>query len=315
MEGIRQPITHVNLKLLQAFLIVAETGSFRDTAIRIHRSQSAVSAQIRQLEDQLGVTLFNRTTRRVELTPEGQELLASARRALREIEQGLRFIQEAADLRRGRVSLACSPTVAAGHMPRILSEFEREYPRISVSLREVSSPAMYECLRQREVDFGVGPVTDAPDLTSEVLLADAFFAVVPKTLMPAPLDTIPLAELARLPVLLLQSGTAMRRAIDAALERSGLAIQAKYESVHVETLAAMAEAGLGVAILPETALSRAPRQTTHVVRIVNPAINRPIGITRARGFALSPAANRLAELIRVLLGHRDAAAPSVILKN
>ena len=301
MSNPTSPLARVNLKLLQTFLLVAETESFRDASIRIHRSQSAVSAQIKQLEDQLGVTLFNRTTRRVELSAEGFELMASARRALNEIEQGLRFIQEAADLRRGRVALACSPTVAAGHMPRILSAFERDYPQINVSLRELSSPVMYECLRQHEVDFGVGPVTEEPDLTSETLLDDAFYALVPKVLMPKAPTTIPLAELAKLPMLLLHSGTAMRRAIDAALEKTGLAFETKYESVHVETLAAMAEAGLGAAILPETALSRNVRDSTHVLRIVKPTINRPIGITRARGYALSPAANRLAELIRLLL--------------
>ena len=301
MTDLASPLSRVNLKLLQTFLLVAETESFRDAAMRIHRSQSAVSAQIKQLEKQLGVTLFNRTTRRVELTAEGHELMASARRALNEIEQGLRFIQEAADLRRGRVEMACSPTVAAGFMPRILSAFERDYPQIKVSLREMSSPVMYECLRQHEVDFGVGPVTDDPSLTWETLLDDSFHALVPKNLMPKPPKTIALAELVKLPILLLQKGTAMRRTIDAELEKAGLSIQTKYESTHVETLAAMAEAGLGVAILPDSALSRNVRDSNRVLRIVKPVIHRPIGITRARGYALSPAANRLAELIRLLL--------------
>src|SRR3546814_6651447 len=96
-----RPIMNVNLKLLQVFLLVAEHCSFRSAAVAANRSKSAISTQIKQLEGQLGVALFHRTTRSVSLTAEGQELVDCVRRALYEVDAGLRKIAEYAELRRG----------------------------------------------------------------------------------------------------------------------------------------------------------------------------------------------------------------------
>ena len=121
-----QPIMKVNLKLLQVFLLVAEHASFRSAADQARRSQSSVSTQIKQLEGQLGVALFHRTTRSVRLTAEGEQLLGCVRRALHEVEAGLRKIEEAVDMRRGHVSIACSPTVASTRLPLVLAAFGKD---------------------------------------------------------------------------------------------------------------------------------------------------------------------------------------------
>lgn len=301
MNSISQPVTRVNLKLLQAFQIVAETGSFRDAANQIHRSQSAVSAQIKQLETQLGVTLFHRTTRSVKMTTEGQELLSSAKRAVQEIEQGLRRIQEVADLRRGRVSLACSPTAAASHLPKILSAFEQDYPQISIVVRELLSANLFECVRQREVDFGVGPVTTDSELVFDVILDDPLFALVPKALMPVTRTSISLDDLVMIPVLLQSSATVMRKILESAMQAKGLTFKTKYQCIQNQTLVAMAEAGLGAAILPRSALPAVASPSTRTLRITSPTMKRQIAIIQARGQTLSPAAARLAELIRMLI--------------
>jgi DNA-binding transcriptional LysR family regulator len=304
MNSPSQPITRVNLKLLQAFLIVAESGSFREAANQTNRSQSAVSAQIKQLEAQLGVILFNRTTRSVKMTTEGQELLSSAKRALHEIEQGLRRIHESADLRRGRVSLACSPTVAASHLPRILSAFEQDYPQISIDVREMPSASLFESVRKMEVDFGVGPVIADADLSFDIILDDPLFALVPKALMPEARTSISLQDLAMLPVLLLSTATAMRKLLESAMQANGLSFKTKYQCIQVQTMAAMAEAGLGAAILPHSTLPKADSLSTRRLRIVNPSMKRQIAIVQAHGQTLSPAAARLAELIRLLIDPR-----------
>uniref|UniRef100_UPI00035E69BE LysR family transcriptional regulator n=1 Tax=Herbaspirillum lusitanum TaxID=213312 RepID=UPI00035E69BE len=136
-------LANVNFKLLQTFLLVADQSSFRIAAEKSFRSPSAVSAQIRQLEAQLGVALFHRTTRNVRLTTEGEQLLDCAQRALMEVESGLRKIQESADIRRGRVSISCSPTIAETRLARVLAAFEKEYPGIEVSVRELTSMALF----------------------------------------------------------------------------------------------------------------------------------------------------------------------------
>ena len=108
----------INFKLLHIFIAIADNRSFRQASEKLNRSQSAVSMQIKQLEDQIGAALFHRTTRRVELTAEGSKLLTFARRALGEWENGLREIREAVDIQRGTLTFACIPTIAATILPR-----------------------------------------------------------------------------------------------------------------------------------------------------------------------------------------------------
>ena len=116
----------INYRLLHNFLQVAQAPSFRDASGKIHRSTSVVSAQIKQLEQQIGTRLFHRTTRSIALTPEGELLLQAARSGFREIESGLRQLQETLDLRVGRIAVASSPIMAATFLPPMLARFEAD---------------------------------------------------------------------------------------------------------------------------------------------------------------------------------------------
>ena len=205
-----QPIMKVNLKLLQVFLLVAEHESFRSAADQAHRSQSSVSTQIKQLEGQLGVALFHRTTRSVRLTSEGAQLLDCVRRALHEVEEGLRKIEEAVDMRRGHVSLGCSPTVAGSRLPIVLAAFRREYPDVKLFVRELTSADLFESLRKREVDFGIGPIVEEGDLSFRAILREDIYALVPRRLFHTRQSVITLSDLVRMPVLLLNPATALR---------------------------------------------------------------------------------------------------------
>jgi DNA-binding MarR family transcriptional regulator len=153
-------LAQVNLKLLHMFVAVAGNRSFRMAAEQLNRSQSAVSMQIKQLEEQVGVAIFHRTTRRVELTSEGERLLAHARRALEEWEDGLRQIRDVVDIQRGTLSIGCVPTVAATILPKALSAFRTAYPGINVNLREQATHDLLESIRRREIDFGIGPAVE-----------------------------------------------------------------------------------------------------------------------------------------------------------
>ena len=294
----------VNLKLLQAFLRVADYGSFREAAEDAHRSQSAMSAQIKALEAQLGIALFHRTTRRVRLTAEGQQLLEAARRAVHEIELGLQRIAEAVDLQSGRVAISCSPTIAATRLPAVLAMFERDYPRVRMLVQELTSAALFETVRRHEVDFGIGPVTCMPEFTFDSILTEELFALVPRSVLAAAgLDVrgpdIPLAELARTPILLLNAATALRTLVEEALEGLGIRLAPKYEFSQAQSLIAAAEAGLGSAILPRSVLPQRLPTAVRALRIVEPMMSRQIAIITLKGQSLPPAAARLAELLRL----------------
>ncbi len=310
MKPAATPLGNVNLKLLQAFLLVGEHSSFRTAAEMSFRSTSAVSAQIRQLEEQLGVPLFHRTTRSVRLTVEGEQLLDCARRALMEVESGLRKIQESADVRRGRVSLSCSPTVAATRLARVLAAFEKEHPGIEVFVRELTSEALFESIRKHEVDFGIGPVIETSEFHFDVLLEDPLYALVPKRFITTSKDTIGFSTLTNMPLLVLNAATALRGVLEETMRERHLTVETRYEFTQAQTLISMASAGLGAAILPRVVLPPVIDDNTYVLRIVNPTMVRQVALITLRGQSLSPASARLAQLMGQLIANPDEAPPA-----
>lgn len=295
-------LPQVNLKLLQAFLLVAEHSSFRVAAEKSFRSASAVSAQIRQLEDQLGVSLFHRTTRSVRLTNEGLQLLDCAERALRELDGGLRSLREAVELRRGRVSLSCSPTIAETRLARALAVFEQDYPGIEIRVRELTSQALFESVRKRDVDFGIGPENEAGEFAFETLLRDPLYALVPRKFLSTRKNTIAFDTLAGMPLLLLNHATALRQTVESAMKERGMKLDTRYEFAQAATLISMARSGLGVAILPGIAVPTHNDGATYRLRIVSPSLGRNLGIITTRDQALSPASRRLVEIVRQEIG-------------
>ena len=290
----------INFKLLGTFLSVAENASFSKAAEQNFLSLPAVSMQIKQLEEQLGVSLFQRTTRRTELTAEGEQLMISARKAMAEIDSGLARIQQAADVQQGRLSFACVPTVSASRLPLILTTFAKKYPGITVHVRELANKDLLEAVRRREVDFGIGPMPEKKgELEFKPIFVDEYCALLPRGYSDGGRNVISLRELSKMPLLKLSSSTAFREHVDEALRDNGLPSETNYEFMHVNTLIAMAEAGLGVALLPRISI---PAKTAlKVVRVSSPVLSRTISVITIRGHSLSPAAARLVELCDQLI--------------
>lgn len=288
--------SQINYRLLQNFLQVAQSASFRDASGKIHRSTSVVSAQIKQLEQQIGARLFHRTTRSVSLTPEGTLLLQAARNGFREIESGLRQLQETLDLRVGRIAVASSPIMAATFLPPLLAEFEAHYPTIRILVRELTPAEIAHSLQQGDADFGLGPQPESPAFAFKPLLQDDIVALVPKKFKPSQPDTISLRELSRLPTLQLSQATALRSVLQQAARKHGIELTPKYECTQAQTLIAMAHEELGAAILPASIIPARPDKRVKALRIVQPALKRPVGLITWPQRSLSPAAARLAEL-------------------
>ena len=292
----------INFKVLSTFLAVAEHTSFRKAADRLSLSLPAVSMQIKQLEERLGVALFQRTTRKVELTAQGEQLMISTRKAMAELDAGLSRIQQAADAQQGHLSLACIPTVAGTRLPALLIEFANRYPGVTVQVRELAQPELVEAVRRREVDFGIGLRPDrAGEFDCQPLFDDPFVAVLPESHPAASKTTITLRELAKLKLLAL--GTSQfRRHLQEALKSEGLTLDTTYEFTHISTMVAMIEAGLGVGVLPEVAVPE--RSSLKTVRVVRPAMMRTVTVLKIRGHTFSPAAARFVEICGLLKPQR-----------
>lgn len=300
---------NVNLKLMHTFLLVAEHSSFCRAAEVSNRSQSAISMQIRQLELQLGVSLFHRTTRRVQLTREGELLLVCARRAVAELQTGLRQIKDAVDIQRGRLTLACAPTLAATRLPEILAAFQNSYPGVTAHVRELASAEMFDCIRRQDVDFGIGPRSpNAVEFQFQPVLLDEIYALIPTTLDNGHRGTISFLELSHVPTLVLTGSSAIHRMLEKAQKATGVTLNIKYEVLQVQTQIAMAAAGLGVAILPRIAIPAKPDPRLRAVPIVDPPLVRELCVVTLRGQLLSPVATRFVEMLQRLIGRSEAPA-------
>jgi DNA-binding transcriptional LysR family regulator len=299
---------NVNLKLMHIYLLVAEHSSFCRAAEISNRSQSAVSMQIRQLESQLGVALFHRTTRRVQLTREGELLLACARRAVAELQTGLRQIKEAIDIQRGRLTLACAPTLAVSRLPQILTAFQDRYPGITVCVRELACSEILGAIRRQEADLGLGPRSpNAADVRFQPFLLDEIYALIPANIDSGARSSISLQELSQMPAVMLAGTSALHGMLDKAQKAAGVALNIKYEVQQVQTQIAMANAGLGAAIVPRIAIPAKLDPRLRAVPIVDPPLVRELCIVTLHGQLLSPVAERFVEMLHQPIAQSDAA--------
>ncbi len=298
-----------NLKAIQVFVVVAETCSFRKAAEILNRSQSAVSTQIKLLEDQIGVSLFHRTTRRVQLTSEGETLLGHAQRAVASLDLGLRQIREAANIQHGQIVMGCVPSVAATVLPGVLAEFGAKRSGIRLDLRELASAELMDAIGSQEVYFGIGPkVEGLSDFEFAPIADEPIYALIPRAHWLKGADAITLAQLVQMPVILASSSAALRAEINAELDAQDLEIVNSFEVIQVQTMLAFAQAGLGTAILPRIMIPDPLDANLQALPIVEPELKRTICLITLKGNSLSPAALELTKLIvaRFRGGHRFA---------
>lgn len=299
----------VNLKLLNAFLLIGEHGSFRRAAELSGRSQSALSLQVRELEGQLGASLFHRTTRSVSLTREGQALLPHARRAIAEMEAGLRQVRVAASMQGGWLALGCPPHIAERALPALLVAFHAAHPGITLRIREMPQAEVLEGIRRQELDFGIGPrPANAPSLTFAPLLEEEILALAPPGLAPRDGRTVTLAALGAMPLIITSGTNSMRAMVEEAAASIGVSFQIRCEVQTPETAIALAAAGLGVAVVPQLALTGRRLTGLQALRITDPPLLREVGIVQLRGNRLSPSASSFQALLKAAFAALPLAA-------
>lgn len=296
----------MNLRRLQSFLAVANCRSFRLAAERLSRSQSVVSTHVQQLEEELGVPLLTRTTRSVKLTREGETLMVRSTNVLVELDAVAQELRDEAQLRRGRVCIGCSPSIATNRLPPILSLYQSRYPGIRLELHEDFAKNMYDRVSQEVTDFAVGPRMDElKHLAFDKILSDPIVAILPKDYPLAGRTKIGLREIARHPHLAMPRGTAIRTQLEKAYLSIGVTLAPRFEIVHQQTLFSMVEAGLGIAVSPGVSVPTSRQNSGYqVVPVAAPSITREICLVTLRNKVLSPPARACADLIRKML--RDA---------
>jgi len=286
---------------LRAFIAVAELASFRAAAETIHLSQPALSRRIDKLEDALGVRLFDRDTRNVELTAVGRDFARKARALLDNLDEMLLGVGNVAANRWGQVALACVPSTVHYFLPAVLRQYHERFPRIRVRIIDESANEVLSAVAHGEVEIGIGITgSDEPTVEFEPLLTEAFVAACHRDHPLARHRTVTWAELGRYDFMTVDKASGNRLVMDLALATKRDRPQACFETRHVSTLVAFVEAGLGVAAVPRLSMPRKGHPALVSVPIVEPEVTRTVGLIKRRGRSLSPAAEHLYHMLRAV---------------
>jgi DNA-binding transcriptional LysR family regulator len=290
---------NISLRQLRAFAAINQLGSFTKAAGALHATQPALSAQINELEQTLGVRLFDRSTRSVSITQAGRDLLPVVDKILADVALVLTHARGIVQGNIGRVAVAALPSVSSTTLPQAVAHFRRQFPGITISLKDALAARIVQMIRDDEVDFGLtSPPTGDAQLEFTPLASDRMVAVLPRNHPLANAKRIKLADLLDTPLILMNRDSSVRRIVDAACASLGRIATPAYEPAFMATAIGMVRAGLGATLLPSSAfeITSGGDLVTHPLQ--ERELTRQIGVLRKRARSLSPAAESFVRALR-----------------
>ncbi|WP_052311899.1 MULTISPECIES: LysR family transcriptional regulator [unclassified Actinoplanes] len=281
----------MELRQLSYVEAVARYGGFTRAAERLHVAQSAVSAQIRALEAELGVTLFARTTRRVALTPAGEMFVARARRILAELDGARLEMGEITTVVTGRVTVGATSVLGNYDLPAALARFHDRFPGIALRLRSGLVTGLLGALDSGELDLVVGPVhADLPPRFEALPLADEQLVLALPVGHPlSGTGRLTLGEFRDEPFVCLSEGSGLRWILDDAARTAGFAPRVQFETHSPRSIRELVAAGLGVALLARSVAEQEQGPAITVRHLHAPPAHPPIGVIHHRDRPLTPA--------------------------
>jgi len=282
----------MDINTLQAFTQVAEHGSFSEAAERLYLTQPAVSKRIAQLEEQLGVKLFDRIGRNISLTEAGRTLLPRARRLLNDATDIKRIV---ADLNNaeiaGRLTMATSHHIGLHRLPAPLKIFTQNYPKVELDIRFMDSEAACRAVEIGDMEIAIVtlPPKPMPQLKMETIWDDPLAFIVAKDHLLGNQQTINLKTLLEHPAVLPSTGTYTRAILEKAVREAGLSLHIGMSTNYLETLSMLVTAGLGWSLLPSTLISK----ETHALNVKGINLSRQLGVVTHEKRSLSKAAQSM----------------------
>jgi LysR family hydrogen peroxide-inducible transcriptional activator len=289
----------MNLRDLQYLVALAETRHFGRAAERCHVSQPTLSAQLRKLEEFLGVSLIERRPRRVGLTPAGEAVVERARRMLRDAEDIRALARASQDPLGGQLKLGLIPTLGPYLLPRVAPRIRKALPKLQLMLHEYQTAPLVDRVVAGDLDVAILALpADTKGLVTRSLFAEAFLVAMPEHHRLTARKRLTIGDLAGEKLLLLEEGHCLR---DQALEvcaRAGTGEQ-DFRATSLETLRQMVAAGLGITLLPRLA-AEGPFASARglVVRPFSPpAPSRVIGAAWRRSTSRGAAIAAICDII------------------
>lgn len=236
-------------------MLLAETLSFHRTAEMLHVTQPTLSKLVKEIEEGLGIKLFERSTRMVRLSREGQDILETAKRITALHAKGMQELEQRLRERNNRVALAALPTLAASVIPQVIRNLTARDPRIRVEVFDPVANEALALLRDRRVDIAVTAKQDesAADLVYEELFTEPFVLFHSERMVPSVKEWSP-AALAELPLISMPPGTSVRVLTERAFQEAGQPFNPVYSLRDLNTITRFVQGECGVALLPESSI-------------------------------------------------------------
>ncbi len=291
----------MDLRQLRSLVALADEEHFTRAAQREHIAQPALSQQIRRLEEELGLTLVHRTTRRVTLSEAGELLVQRARRILAEVGAAEAELGELAGLRAGRVTIGAMQTLGSFDLPLLLSRFHERHPAVELAVREEPSDVLASMVREDALDLAFISVTDRIErhgLELQPLATEDLVAVLPAghRLVRRGRRRLRFAELRDEPFISFRQGGALRHLLETAAQEAGFVPRVAFESNEIPRVRGLVARGLGVAVLPRSGVEE-PGADLAVLSLVEPSPTRDVTLAWRADRRHAPAARAFLELV------------------
>jgi len=284
---------------LQTVVALAEYESFIAAAALLRTSQPAVTRTVKHVEEVLGIRLFERSTRSVQITPAGKEFVGVATRVLNDLRITINSMRELSDQRRGQVIISSIMSVANGKLPGLLSAYRNDHPGIELHVRDGVHGTVIEDVRSGTADFGITYADDLTDPFAAVSVGQEEFTVVlPRRHPLAKKQSLSLSDLKDLPLVSLPSDSRTRRLIDGAASSLGFSLKHAVTVSQFATMLGFVRAGVGLAIAPKSGVTSFLGKELCAVPVRGRPLPRELGIITLKEREPSPAASGLMSLIK-----------------
>ncbi|AFK62862.1 LysR family transcriptional regulator [Advenella kashmirensis WT001] len=285
-------MVNITIKQMRAFIAVAAEGSFTKAADSLHVTQSTLTSSIKVLEDEVGLQLFDRSTRSVIPTRQGELFLPTAQRILRDLEDALDDLRMVAERERGSVSVCAAGSFITYVLTPALMDLARQHPGIHTRFTEGTTQSVAQQVLSGEADFGVTTLFEPiPELDATLLLTDAYGAVYGAE---HPLNdehaSLTWNKLSKHTMVRLSKANGIRILLDSEPKIAGLFKNTVYEVSGVAALQALLSRGFGFSALPALAARSLVVEGLRFSILARPGIRRKLYVVKKKGRSLSPAA-------------------------
>lgn len=290
----------IDLEGLCGFVAIARHASFQLATTELNISAPALTRRIQRLEAAIGAPLFERTTRRVQLTPIGELLLPRAQGILNDLEEALAAIDGQLASRSGQLSLGCIPTATKLLLPHILRAFHEQRPQTRIRIVEGNVAGVTAAVLDGAVDFGVTLRTPADGLAFDALLTEPFLLACPADHPLAQRDRVSWNDLKPYRLIVSEPGSGNRAVLEQALRKWQWQRDHLVEIDHLTSALGLVEAGLGISVVPLSALPETPDARLAVRALTGPEVTRTLGLLRRRAIPLGSVAQQFRRTVRQL---------------